>query len=614
MMNKKKTLGSLMQLLLLATSLLWPLLLHAQKPNTSPPRPVKTTKEAQLKEAEQLNEKVVELYQEGKYDEAIHLAKKALELLEKALGPDHPDVAISLNNLAALYRSKADYTRAEPLYVRALAIREKALGPDHPDVATSLNNLAFLYKSKGDYTRAEPLYVRALAIWEKALGPDHPDVATSLNNLASLYYSKADYTRAEPLYVRALAIREKALGPDHPYVATSSRNLGALYLATGKTDEATALTIRANRISEDVLGKILRGGTERQMLAYSRNIQYEVDRTLSLHLQYAPQNQAARDTALLLILQRKARVLDAQSNLLAALRRNLTPGNQKLLDELTSVRQMLSAAVLGSPGPNESLTDYEKRKKALREQAEKLEEQLGERGAQLKEVARTVTLQAVRQAIPADGVLIEFAHYKPFDAKTGKDGEPRYAAYGMTKHGIFHADLGPAAPIDAAVADLRNALADSSASEAKVQRLAHRLYRLVLQPMEKHFTSAKHLLISPDGQLSLVPFGVLVDAKKRYLIQDHVVTQLTTGRDLLRESRKVSARSGPVVLVNPQFTVKGTTGTANADAGSAVKGPCGGRDWSELLHTADEGKVVASRLRAARLLQGLGATEEALKG
>ncbi len=59
---------------------------------------------------------------------------------------------------------------------RALAIWEKALGPDHPDVAASLNNLASLYHAQGAYERAKPLYERALAIREKALGPDHPDV------------------------------------------------------------------------------------------------------------------------------------------------------------------------------------------------------------------------------------------------------------------------------------------------------------------------------------------------------------------------------------------------------------------------------------------------------
>ncbi len=78
------------------------------------------------------------------------------------------------------------YSEAEPLYQRSVAILEKALGPEHPDVAASLNNLAGLYKVQGHYAEAEPLYKRSLAINEKALGPEHPDVAASLNNLAEL--------------------------------------------------------------------------------------------------------------------------------------------------------------------------------------------------------------------------------------------------------------------------------------------------------------------------------------------------------------------------------------------------------------------------------------------
>ena len=74
-------------------------------------------------------------------------------------------------------------------YQRALAIREEALGPKHPDVAQSLNNLALLSDSQGQYKKAEPLYQRSLAIWEKALGSEHPDVAASLNNVAGLHYT-----------------------------------------------------------------------------------------------------------------------------------------------------------------------------------------------------------------------------------------------------------------------------------------------------------------------------------------------------------------------------------------------------------------------------------------
>ena len=105
--------------------------------------------------------------------------------------PIIPMSRFSLNNLAALYDDQGRYADAEPLYKRALAIREKALGPDHPDVATSLNNLAELYRTRVATPRPSRCSKRALAICEKALGPDHPDVAPSLNNLAVLYKTKA---------------------------------------------------------------------------------------------------------------------------------------------------------------------------------------------------------------------------------------------------------------------------------------------------------------------------------------------------------------------------------------------------------------------------------------
>ena len=83
------------------------------------------------------------------------------------------------------------YAEAEPLYKRALAISEKALGPEHPDVAIRLNNLAVLYWAQGRYAEAEPLLKRALAIREKALGLDHPDTKATRRNLQMLRQSAA---------------------------------------------------------------------------------------------------------------------------------------------------------------------------------------------------------------------------------------------------------------------------------------------------------------------------------------------------------------------------------------------------------------------------------------
>ncbi len=78
------------------------------------------------------------------------------------------------------------------------------MGPDHPDVGITLTNLANLYTEQGKYAEAEPLYQRALRIWEQALGPDHPQVAYPLNGLANLYKEQGKYAEAEPLYQRAL--------------------------------------------------------------------------------------------------------------------------------------------------------------------------------------------------------------------------------------------------------------------------------------------------------------------------------------------------------------------------------------------------------------------------
>ena len=181
----------------------------------------------------------------GKFDEAVPLYHRALAIREQVLGPEHPNTATSLNNLAVLYDTQGLYAQAEPLYQRALAIREQVLGPEHPHTASSLNNLAALYHDQGLSAQAEPLYQRALAIREQVLGPEHPNTATSLNNLAALYDTQGLYAQAEPLLQRTLAIREKSLGPEHPHVAICLGNYAALLRKMDREAEAEELEARA---------------------------------------------------------------------------------------------------------------------------------------------------------------------------------------------------------------------------------------------------------------------------------------------------------------------------------------------------------------------------------
>ena len=114
-------------------------------------------------------------------------------------GPENPQLAAYLNNLAWLYRDQREYLRAEPLLCQALAIQKKIIGENHPDYASSLGNLASLYRDQGDYPRAEPLYRQASGDLEEGLGENHPAYAGSLEHLAICIALKATIRRAEPL-------------------------------------------------------------------------------------------------------------------------------------------------------------------------------------------------------------------------------------------------------------------------------------------------------------------------------------------------------------------------------------------------------------------------------
>jgi tetratricopeptide (TPR) repeat protein len=186
----------------------------------------------------------------GEYRTAKPYYERALAIREKTLGPDHPDTAISLNNLGGLLQDMGDLAAARPYLERALDITEKALGPDHPDTVRSLNNLGGLLKTMGDLAAARPYYERALAITEKALSPDHPTTASSLNNLGSLLYASRKSAEAVPYFERAYQIRLAALGDAHPDTAQSIWWLGVIAESAGKIEEARTAYTQAHAIFE----------------------------------------------------------------------------------------------------------------------------------------------------------------------------------------------------------------------------------------------------------------------------------------------------------------------------------------------------------------------------
>ena len=193
----------------------------------------------ELRQSTELNSTVLKLYNEGKYDEALPLAKRALELREKALGATHENLIPLLVNLGEIYRAKKKPGEARSYLERALQLSEKSFGPEDLRLTRLLDKLGFITYELRNESGAEDYFVRSLAIKEKVLGPDHSEVAQTVFNLAEIYRIRGDYQKAEPLFERAIRIREKSSGKDNSELINVLQSYVVLLFAENKTDEGS---------------------------------------------------------------------------------------------------------------------------------------------------------------------------------------------------------------------------------------------------------------------------------------------------------------------------------------------------------------------------------------
>lgn len=181
-----------------------------------------------LAEAEKLSLEGAELAKQRLYHEAELRARTVCSLLEEALGPDHPELAVAVTNLGVYLSRQGKLDEARLLYEQAIRIREVTFGGNHPMVAKSLLNLAQLFKDKGDIPKAITLHERVLSIRETALGRDDVSVGEVAFDLGQLLAAGERLEEAQAWLERALQIQEKALGAEHPSVVLTMAMLGKL--------------------------------------------------------------------------------------------------------------------------------------------------------------------------------------------------------------------------------------------------------------------------------------------------------------------------------------------------------------------------------------------------
>lgn len=200
-----------------------------------------------------LDDRVRQLYNEGKVDDAIRVARTAVETARRS--NDNSDEArqsyvSALEVLGTLLRFHGDFQESETLLIEALHSTDRSTSMEQ--IGRLMGTLAVLYDFNDHYDQAVPLYRDAIEILGNVDPCPEEDLANLCNNFGLICKSQEQFEDAEKYYLQALEIFERLYGREDEDVASVYNNLGGLYQAAGHIDEALEMHLSALEIRQKI--------------------------------------------------------------------------------------------------------------------------------------------------------------------------------------------------------------------------------------------------------------------------------------------------------------------------------------------------------------------------
>ncbi|MEO8393343.1 MAG: CHAT domain-containing protein, partial [Chloroflexota bacterium] len=571
-----------------------------------------------------------ELYlQLGEFQKAIALFQQDAEITKAALGVAHPSYAAALNQLGMAYQALQHYDTAEQFIEQAIAVQRAALGEQHPDLAKYRHNLAALYRLLRRYDdEALELAQQASAGFRAALGEAHPYYAISLSNLSAFYVARREYDRAESLIHEAIARTEAQLGKQHPSLASFSSDLAVIMSATGRFAEALTAFQRVHAIHDEIIRNVFGAGSDARRLSYLATVQGHLHLALSLIRRQFTHQPEVVGMAYNWVLRRKGLAAEAVASQHDA---QMTERYAHLRPQVEALRQLQRRLMqLLSEGATDGASDAHERQLAeLQGERERLERDLAR---QIPETNLSLQFQsldwrAIAKHLAPGTALVEFLHVADFEFMADvRNGErtwrsSRYLAFILrADRSPQLVDLGEADVINEKIDAYRAAITRSGASTRFGQpsfpaedatKIAYRaigleLYQCLFAPLRMVLENCLQLYLSPDGELTRLPFEVLPVAESDYLIDQYDIGYMSVGRDLLRAPGAVARSETPLVVADPDYDlgIEGMEPATRADAlARSLRADHGGRiRFGALSGTRKEGQIIGQSLRVTPLM------------
>ncbi|MEC4990155.1 MAG: CHAT domain-containing tetratricopeptide repeat protein, partial [Oscillatoria sp. PMC 1068.18] len=369
----------------------------------------------------------------------------------------------------------------------------------------------------------------------------------------------------------------KLLGEEHPDVATSLNNLAVLLVSTDRQTEALEKMQEALEVDDRLMRRTFAASSERDRLIFLQQIRNNFELFLSLVYNYFSDSPEVIKAALDVVLSRKAVTAAA----LAAQNEALYSGRYpELTEKLTKLRSLSDQIVhlTYTPPEPEAKEEYQQQLSNLQIEYDNLQRDLAAKVPEIQLQETAVDRRAVALELPEGSKLVEFVCTRIWNFKARQWQPDRYLAFILPAgepEAVSMVDLGEASHCDKLIRVFRGLVSldfnnlgsrldlwDDESESTNLEFLsydpteARELAKVILEPLQAAVGNCKHLLISPDGALNLVPFQILPleDTGEKILMDEYEISYLSVGRDVLRWRTKTNRpAAASLILADPDF-------------------------------------------------------------
>ena len=537
----------------------------------------------------------------GRHSQALDYAQQSLAV-ERQVG-DKKNIAIALNDVGIAYNSLEETEQSIAHFEESLVLRRELKNFDGE--ALALRNIGSVYARIKDDESALDYYQQSLAL-RKATGSVESQVFM-LSVIGRFHRDRGNDQQALSFYQKVAEIGSQDEKNDNLYfVRKVLENVDEGY-SSGKYDIQTVLSLYETGVdildvenlenvrfdndlkkdvdtlmtlywkqekfdqAIDVLNSISIANESGSIsmlssfaevepllaLSFAVNSDYINNAAVTAHVNQLSTTDTTAELSLLGILRRKGRSLEGRAVRSRQRRQEIIVNGLEKLAEINEINTLLANLHfeninrLSSEERDVEVQSLESRLRGLSSFQDYVNEGSDEAESPYNNIK---SIDEIQSLIPENAALVEFFVYRPFDVKDMGEitfGDKRYVAYVFTQAGKIEAvDLGSMAEIDQQVAIYRQALRVRS---PQVNAIARELDEMLMAPVRPLLGDKTHLIISPDGQLNVMPFDALVDEAGQYLIESYQTSYLTSGRDLRTLGDSEPSRQPPVIVANPDY-------------------------------------------------------------